>query len=78
METPSPALYKMLNKEDVRGRDSLRKNWAGNTVGRILANKKYIGKWVWNKTECCRDPETGRRHRFPKPELEWALVVMNH
>ena len=69
------SIVKMLNSEDIRGRKNEKKNWANNTVGRILSNEKYVGKWVWNKSESRRDPKTGRRRRFPKPESEW---IINH
>jgi hypothetical protein len=36
-------------------------------------NEKYTGKWVWNKTESRRDPRTGRRRRFTKPESKWVV-----
>ena len=61
-------IVKQLNEDDVRGRKNEKKNWANNTVGRILSNEKYIGKWVWNKSESRRDPKTGRRRRFPNPK----------
>ena len=64
-------IVKMLNEEGIRGRQNVKKNWGSTTVGRILSNEKYIGKWVWNKSESRRDPRTGRRRRFPKPESEW-------
>ncbi len=32
-----------------------------------------MGKWIWNKTESRKDPKTGRRRRFPKPESEWYI-----
>ena len=66
-------IVKTLNAEDVRGRKNEKKNWATNTVGRILSNEKYVGKWVWNKSESRRDPKTGRRRRFAKPESEWII-----
>lgn len=62
---------KCLNKEGVRGRKHEKKNWATNTVARMLDNEKYIGKWVWHKSENRRDPKTGRTRKFPKPESEW-------
>ena len=68
-------IVKNLNKEGVRGRKNEKKNWATNTVARILDNEKYIGKWVWNKSENRRDPRTGRTRKFPKPESEW---IVNH
>jgi hypothetical protein len=39
----------------------------------MLDNEKYIGHWVWNKTEQRRDPRTGRRRCFPKPASEWVI-----
>ena len=68
-------IVKMLNEEGVRGRKNVKKNWGSTTVGRILSNEKYIGKWVWNKSESRRDPKTGRRRRFPKPESEWITSI---
>jgi len=47
------------------------KGWSPATVSRLLDNEKYIGRWVWNKHEARRDPRTGRRRQFPKPESEW-------
>ena len=52
-------IAKTLNEEGILGRN----------------NQKYIGKWVWNKTESRRDPSTGRRKRFPKPESEWITNI---
>ncbi|MCP3984171.1 MAG: hypothetical protein GY723_07265 [bacterium] len=42
-------------------------------MSRILGNAKYVGHWVWNKTETRRDPKTGRRRQFKKPESEWVV-----
>ena len=61
----------MLNEEGILGRNNQKYKWCNSTISRILDNEKYIGKWVWNKTESRRDPSTGRRKRFPKPESEW-------
>ena len=41
----------------------------------MLDNEKYIGKWIWNKTESRRDPRTGRRKKFDKPESEWIVQI---
>jgi hypothetical protein len=43
------------------------------TISRILDNEKYAGRWIWNRTESRRDPKTGRRRRFDKPESEWVI-----
>ncbi len=64
-------IAKMLNEEGILGRNNQKYKWSNSTISRILDNEKYIGKWVWNKTESRRDPSTGRRKRFPKPESEW-------
>ena len=45
-----------------------------STVSRILKNEKYIGRWTWNRTETRRDPKTGRRRKFLKPESEWHVT----
>jgi site-specific DNA recombinase len=64
---------RMLNEEKVPGRMRAAKGWSPATVSRILDNEKYIARWVWNKTESRRDPRTGRRRRFTKPESEWVV-----
>jgi len=49
------------------------KGWSPATISRILDNEKYAGRWIWNRTESRRDPKTGRRRRFDKPESEWVI-----
>jgi len=49
------------------------KGWSPATTSRILDNEKYTGRWIWNRTESRRDPKTGRRRRFDKPESEWVI-----
>jgi site-specific DNA recombinase len=65
----------MLNEEGVPGRFRASKGWSPSTVSRILRNEKYIGRWIWNRTQTRRDPKTGRRKQFPKPESAW---IVNH
>ncbi len=69
------SIVESLIDESVPGHKNQKTKWASSTVSRILDNEKYIDKWVWNKTENRRDPKTGRRRRFPKPESEW---ITNH
>src|SRR5215467_11098119 len=59
------AIVKMLNAEGVKGRRRFRGGWSPATVSRLLRNHKYIGHWVWNRTETRRDPRTGRLRKFP-------------
>src|SRR5262249_31170704 len=68
------SLVQELNAEAVRGRRKLRHGWSASTVSRILKNEKYIGRWTWNRTETRRDPITGRRRKFFKPESEWHIT----
>jgi len=63
----------MLNEEQVPGRMRAAKGWSPATVSRLLDNEKYVGRWLWNKTESRRDPRTGRRRRFTKPESDWVV-----
>ncbi len=62
-----------LNQDGVPGRLRLSKGWSPSTVTRILNNEKYMGKWVWNKTETRRDPRTGRKRKFPKSVEHWIV-----
>ncbi len=62
-----------FNNEGVPGRFKSSKGWSPSTISRILKNTKYIGKWIWNKTESRKDPKTGRLRRFPKPESKWHI-----
>lgn len=67
-------IVKRLNADGVPGRRRAKKGWSPATVHRLLRSEKYIGRWVWNRTETRRDPKTGRRRQFPKPESEWFLT----
>ena len=67
------ALAKELNLEKVQGRRKFQRGWSPSTIGRILKNEKYMGRWIWNRSETRRDPKTGRKRKFPKPESEWHV-----
>jgi site-specific DNA recombinase len=68
------ALVKELNEEGVPCRRTPGRAWSPSTVSRILKSEKYIGRWLWNRTETRRDPPTGRKRRFNKPASEWHVV----
>jgi site-specific DNA recombinase len=70
---PLTKIVRALNEENVPGAIRSEKGWSPATISRILDNEKYAGRWVWNKTESRRDPRTGRRRRFVKPESEWVV-----
>ena len=67
-------IVKGLNAEGVPGRRTSKKGWSPATIHRLLRNEKYVGRWIWNRTETRRDPRTGRRRQFPKPESEWFIT----
>ena len=64
-------VVRTLNEEGVPGRFKSAKGWSPATISRILDSEKYVGHWIWNRTESRRDPRTGKRRRFEKPESEW-------
>lgn len=65
------AAVRTLNEEGVAGQFKTAKGWSPATISRILDSEKYVGRWIWNRTESRRDPRTGKRRRFEKPESEW-------
>ncbi len=46
-----PGIVRSLNDDRVPGRVRATLGWSPATVSRILDNEKYVGRWVWNKTE---------------------------
>ena len=67
-------IVKRLNADGVPGRRRTKQGWSPATVHRLLRNEKYVARWIWNRTETRRDPKTGRRRQFPKPESEWFIT----
>src|SRR4051812_47567434 len=67
-------IVRELNQEGIAGRRKGSKGWSPATVHRVLRSEKYVGRWVWNKSETRRDPRTGRRRQFPKPETDWIVT----
>lgn len=37
----------------------------------ILNNALYVGRYVWNRSQWTKDPDTGRRTRMDRPRSEW-------
>jgi site-specific DNA recombinase len=67
------AITRSLNAEGVPGPFKEGNKWSPSTLHRMLTNEKYIGRWIWNRTGTRRDPKTGMRRRFEKPESEWKI-----
>ena len=59
-----------LNEEKIPTKKNMRGGWSISTVARILKNEKYIGKWNWRKSKVVRDPMTGKRKKFTRPEKD--------
>ena len=58
------SIVRELNRDGTAGRRKASKGWSPSTVHRVLRCEKYVGRWVWNKSETRRDPRTGRRRQF--------------
>ena len=39
----------------------------------ILSNELYVGRYVWNRGQFVKDPETGKRQRVERPRTEWIV-----
>lgn len=41
----------------------------------ILNNPLYVGRYIWNRSQWVKDPDTGRRQRLERPESEWQIEM---
>lgn len=39
----------------------------------IINNELYVGRYVWNRGQFVKDPETQRRQRVDRPRSEWQI-----
>lgn len=39
----------------------------------VLNNELYIGRYMWNRSQWLKDPDTGRRVRVERPRAEWRI-----
>jgi site-specific DNA recombinase len=67
------AIVRTLNEEGVPGPFQKDKQWSPSTIHRMLTNEKYKGRWVWGRTGTRKDPRTGKRRSYEKPESEWLI-----
>ena len=42
----------------------------------LLNNVLYVGRYVWNRSNWVKDPDTGKKKRVPRPEDEWVVTDM--
>lgn len=40
----------------------------------LLNNQLYIGRYIWNRSEWIKNPDTGRRKRIERAESEWVIT----
>lgn len=40
----------------------------------VLNNELYVGRYIWNRSQWLRDPDTGKRTRIDRPREEWSVV----
>lgn len=44
----------------------------------ILNNPLYVGRYIWNRSQWIKDPDTGRRQRIDRPVSEWLTADVPH
>ncbi len=62
------APYPRLGKKNDGG------GWSHTTVRSILRNDRYVGKFVWNKTQWLKVPGSRKRQHVPRPQTEWKIT----
>lgn len=40
----------------------------------LLNNQLYIGRYIWNRSEWHKDPDTGKRKRIKREEKDWVVT----
>jgi site-specific DNA recombinase len=40
----------------------------------VLNNEFYIGRYIWNRSQWVKDPDTGKRQRLVRPRQEWRVI----
>ncbi len=50
-------------------------NWNQSAIGKLLTQQKYIGVWVWGKSETVKNPDSGRFGK--RPAQAKSIVYLN-
>jgi DNA invertase Pin-like site-specific DNA recombinase len=66
-------IAKDLNDEKIQTKKSLKGGWNLSTLGRILKDEKYIGRFIWNRTTTVKEPMTGKTRTIARPKEEWIV-----
>ena len=53
--------------------EPLGRVWRPNTIFIMLANPKYIGRFIFNRREWIKNPSTGRRVYRLRPQHQWEV-----
>jgi site-specific DNA recombinase len=68
-----------LNKQHVRSPRGT--TWAVSALygspakgSGVLNNELYIGRYIWNRSQWVKEPDTGKRQRMVRPRQEWCIV----
>jgi DNA invertase Pin-like site-specific DNA recombinase len=40
----------------------------------IMNNELYAGRYIWNRSQWVKDPDTGARQRIERPKEEWRII----
>ncbi len=76
-------IVKTLNENNLPGSIRTAKGWSPATISRILDNEKYVGRWIWKRTESRRTHgqagtgnlhEHQRRERVAKRSSHWPGI----
>jgi DNA invertase Pin-like site-specific DNA recombinase len=66
-----------LNARSVRGP---RGTWSVSAIygspnkgTGILCNELYVGRYIWNRSQWVKDPDSGKRQRVERPRGEWCI-----
>lgn len=80
-DLPTYEIARRLNKRGLTSPRESRSGWGGITVRGsfprqlgVLRQTLYIGKFIYNRTERQKNPETGRIHYKIRPKSEWMTI----
>ena len=40
----------------------------------VLNNELYVGRYIWNRSQWVKEPDTGKRQRIDRPRQEWQVI----
>lgn len=67
---------KLLNEEGIPSPKGGQ--WIGRTIYGILKQPRYIGVWIFGRTEIKRDPSKDRLVQVARPQNQWIVKTYEH